>query len=170
MIFFLKYGKWIALAVVLGFLTIAYNVRVNGLIKAEVTKAVTERDSAWREAEKAAIAKADKAAREAEAAQAVKLAKIQADYQKEKANAQKADAARVAAVRAGSRLRIATGCTGAADVPGTTVPAAGSDAPAAAQFLGESDSAFLIGEAARADEIVRTLTACQAVITSDRSP
>lgn len=170
MSFLRLYWKWIALAAVLAALTIGYNVHVNGLIKDAVTEAVTERDGEWRKSEKAAVDAAIADARAKEAKQAAEFAALKVEYDKEKANAQKANAARVAAVRAGSRLRIPSGCTGAADVPGPSNSTAGSAPAAAAQFLGEADSAFLIGEAARADEVVRQLTACQSVITSDRSP
>lgn len=170
MTFFLAYWKWFAAAAVIGVLTIAYNLHVNGLIKAEVTKAVTERDTEWRKSEQKAVDAAIASAKMKEAKQSADFKAIEANYEKEKANAQKAADARVAAVRAGSRLRVSSGCTGAANVPGPATSPAGSPAPAAAQFLNESDSAFLLGEAARADEITRTLNTCQTILKTERLP
>ena len=166
--FLLLYWKYIAAAAVIGLGTIWYNAHVDGLIHAAVTKAVTERDADWRASEARAVqAEKDKAALK-EKDQAQKFAALQGDFTKEKTRADQAESARLAAVRAGSRLRIATGCTSTADVPGAATPAPGSNAPPAAQFLGESDSAFLIGEAVRANKIVRQLNLCQSTLLAER--
>lgn len=166
--FLLLYWKWIVGAILVASLVGYYNVHVNRLVKEAVTVAVTERDASWREAETKAVNAAKAEARAKEASQAKDFAALQKRFEQEKANADKADAARIAAVRAGSRLRISSGCTGAANVPSSASPAAGSDAPPAAQFLGEADSAFLIGEARRADKIVEQLNLCQSTLQSER--
>ncbi len=161
--------KWLVLAAVIGTIALAYNLHVNKLIKTAVDKAVTERDAEWRKSEQDAIAKANAAARAQEEAHGKALKALRTKYEKEVADAKsKADAA-ITAVHDGARLRIAAGCSSPADVPGASSGPAGSDGPAGAQFLGEADSAFLVGEAKRADEIARQLALCQATVTSDRS-
>lgn len=133
-----------------------------------VTKAVAERDDVWKKSEQDAIAKARAEAAAKDAEQAKAFAALKDDYEKEKDRADKADSARLAAVRAGARLRIPAGCSSAANVSSPAAAAAGSNDSPAAQFLGEADSAFLVGEAARADEVVRQLTLCQATLTRER--
>lgn len=168
MAFLLLYWKWIAAAAVIAALTIAYNVHVNRLIDKAVVKAVTERDAEWRASEEEAIQAAKERARAEEAGHKTALDAIAAQHEKEMNDANKKLAALNASVRAGARLRIASGCTSSGNASDAASPAGVGDGKAGAQFLGEADSAFLIGEAARADAIVRQLTQCQAVVIEDR--
>ncbi len=166
--FLLLYWKWIALAAFIGALAVAYNVHVDKLIHTAVTKAVTERDGEWRKSEAEAIAKADAVARATEEAHATALKALRTKYEKEVADGKaKADAA-IASVHAGYRLRIDAGCSGAGNDPQTPAAATGSDGPAGSGFLNEADSAFLLGEAKRADAVVNELHICQATVIEDR--
>lgn len=172
MAFILLYWKQIAIALLVAAavaaLSYAYNSHVDRLIDEAVTKAVTTTNANWEKAEQVAIAKAHAEAAAKEAEQAKAFASLQTDYQKEKDRADQADSARLAAIHNGSRLRIPSGCSSSPNVPNPPTSSAGSNGPPAAQFLGEADSAFLVGEAKRADEIVRQLNLCQATLTSER--
>lgn len=164
----LAYWKWIVAAALIAALSIAYNVHVDRLIDKAVVKAVTARDAEWRKAESDAITAARNAAKEIEARHVKDLADLGAIYEREMLSANKQVDARIASVHAGYRLRVTSGCTSAGNDSKAATAPTGSDGAAGAQFLGEADSAFLTGEAKRADDIVRQLHLCQATVISDR--
>jgi hypothetical protein len=67
----------------------------------------------------------------------------------------------------GARAGAARDCqAGAGKAPG---PAARSDGAAGGEFLSAAAGVFLLEEASRADEVVKQLTAAQAIILSDRT-
>jgi Bacteriophage Rz lysis protein len=101
-----------------------------------------------------------------ETAQSKAFQDLTAEHDKEKARADQAVTDRLAAIRGGARLR--ANCSSSPDVPSTANSTPGSDGSPKAGFLGEADSAFLVGEAARADEVVRELQLCQATLTQER--
>lgn len=166
--FIIANWKAFAAAALIGVVALFYNLHVDKLIRVAVTKAVTQRDGEWRKSEEAAIEAARKKAQATEAAHAKDLDEIEKKHRKEMEDATKQADARIASVHAGYRLRISAGCTGAGNGAQVAAAAPGSDGTAGAQFLSEADSAFLIGEAKRADDIVRQLRICQETIDSDR--
>lgn len=133
----------------------------------------------WQKRENQELAAANKrivdlteTVRAKESMHAVELANISAQYQKELQD-EKSKADRVIAdVRAGARkLRIPVASTYQACGSGEAgkAPAAPfrRDGEARAE-LSASASSFLIGLANEADQVVRQLTACQAIIMQDR--
>lgn len=103
--------------------------------------------------------------------QAKRLAGVSKTYQKELANAETAKIVALDAVRTGAlQLRLTDSRCEAGGSPAgqAAAGAGGRDGAAGGQFLGPTDSAFLIAEASRADAVTQQLTACQAVVTEDR--
>ena len=110
--------------------------------------------------------------REKEQALAGASAAVSKKYQKELANHETTKLAALAAVDAGTlRLRLTDSAECKADrssAAKTAATAGGRDGAAEGRFLGKADSAFLIAEASRANEIVGQLTACQDLLESER--
>ena len=131
----------------------------------------TEQQNADLRASNMALNDAHQKIRAHEQAAAEKVAAVSRGYQKDLENANRAKTTAMDALRASGGLRVAvTGCK--ADDAGTaeTASSAGRrDGGEATGLLDESASAFLIGEASRADAVVLQLRACQAVIKADRS-
>jgi prophage endopeptidase len=120
----------------------------------------------------AKILKLEQAARDAERRHAEDLEVISAGYQKELVNAKAQRDRDVSAARSGAlSLRFhAEGSGACAGGTGQTAAgAAGRDGPATAELPREV-AAGLFAIADDADEVVRQLSACQAVIRADRSP
>ena len=101
-----------------------------------------------------------------------KSAAVSKKYQRELANAETSKLAALAAVDAGTlRLRLtdSAGCTPDRGSTAEIASAAGRrNGDSEGRFLGKADSAFLVAEASRADAIVTQLSACQAVLASER--
>lgn len=123
----------------------------------------------------AGAAKADKlqaetAAREVERIHVDEMAAIAAQHEQEKQHALAEKDAVIAGLRDGTyRLRTRLAAAGAtADLAAQVGAAAGIGDGAAQTGLRIEDAEFLLSEASRADDVVRQLTACQAVIVSDR--
>lgn len=99
------------------------------------------------------------------------LAATSAAYQKDLQNAKIKNDAVVAGIRAGAvRLRdpgTRPVCTGGSAPDSATPGAVGHNGPTTGELSHEL-AEFLTSEAGRADDIVRQLTACQAVILDDR--
>lgn len=137
-----------------------------------VTAEYATRDLADERANQAAYASWNARNRAKEAEGAKRASTNAKAYQKELANAETAKIAALGAVRNGAlRLRLTdpTGCEadrGPAGSPGGT--GRGNDGGEKGRFLGETDSAFLIAEASRADAIVHQLASCQAIVRADR--
>lgn len=110
------------------------------------------------------------AARDAERFRVIEMATIDAQHTEELTNAKRETDAALAAVRSGElRLRNRFTCDAAA---GDGVPAtgasAGVDRAGEGSGLQREDAEFLVRLAAEADDVVRQLRACQAVIAADR--
>lgn len=167
MTFILLYWKYLAAAALIGLLTIAYNVHVDGLIKVEVTKAVLERDASWRDSEAKAIAKSRADAQVVEEAQQMAIAAINAQHQKEITDGKAQSARDVAAARSGAlRLRIpAPSCSSTADVSGA---AGGGNPSAATEALPSGLTERLLGLANAADDNIDALNSCWQIVASDR--
>lgn len=163
-----KLGRWSVIAALLAAVAFAvcWHERDVGWAERDVS-AKKEMDG-LQTALKGAVAQSQANAKRKEKSDAVAFAGLQDEYLKVLAVANQATNERDAAIRAGARLRIPSGCSGGADVPGSTATAPGSNGSAGAQFLGEADSAFLTGEAARADQVVRQLTLCQFTLNAER--
>lgn len=138
-----------------------------------------QRENAELVAANAKILQLEEKARAEEAAHAVALNKISADYQGA-LNDARAETKRLAdAARTGGfRLRVHAACPGTAPGAAGAASAApgGRDGPPAGELPGEAaatlsgaDAAFLIDLAGEADEVVRQLGACQAVVRADRA-
>ena len=111
--------------------------------------------------------------RAAESDHAANLAAIQADYQRKGQDANKKTDTLIAAARAGTfRLRDPSATVAKPsdrdNLPQSSPGARGCDDKTGTGLLGKADTVFLIGEASRADQIVRQLSACQSVIAADR--
>lgn len=93
-------------------------------------------------------------------------------YQKGLANAETSKLSAIAAVESGAlRLRLtdSADCKAGGNQPSeTTAGAERRNGDAEGRFLGKADSAFLIAEASRADSIVKQLSACQQILSSER--
>jgi prophage endopeptidase len=116
------------------------------------------------------LAALEAAARVKEQAAVVQIAAIEAQHQEQlKDEKSKSDAAtsdlRSGAVRLRNRFTCDAGASGG--VPDAATSTSGGDA-AASRGLQGADAELLIREAARADEIVLQLQACQAVVAADR--
>jgi prophage endopeptidase len=110
--------------------------------------------------------------RQVEQEKAEALSKVSAGYQKGLKDGESKKSAALDDLQSGAlRLRVnLAGCEAIGSA--TAKAAAGSvrrDGGAATGFLGQADSAFLVAEANRADDIARQLTACQAVVRADRT-
>lgn len=149
---------------------------VSGLLWMGYRHGVTTTDNAWqsrwdKQAADLAIARADaeRLARQAERNSALAMAAIDKAYQQGQADG-KAQADRtIADLRSGNaRLRERFTCPPAGnDMPDPTGTTGRSDA-GEARGLQRDDAEFLIRYAERADEVVRQLQACQAIIQQDR--
>lgn len=135
-------------------------------------------DAAWKTRENkeltgknAKILELTAAVRAAEVRNAEALNAISTQNQQELRNEREKHARDIAAVRAGIlRLRdvaARAGSCGAAPGP-AGAGAGGRDATAGAELSGAATE-FLLGEAARADEITRQLGRCQDVVRADRN-
>ena len=120
----------------------------------------------------ATINKLQTEARTKEAAYEAGMVALAGNYQKELKNEQDQSAADLAAVRAGAlslRDPFATGTLSAGpSSAGTITASAGSGHGAPGCELSQPTAEFLVGEADRADGIVRQLDACQAIVVQDR--
>lgn len=93
-------------------------------------------------------------------------------YQRGLANAETAKLAAIAGVESGSiRLRLndspnSTAC--GSEASATPSGSSGNNAAKGSQFLGPLDAAFLISFAAESDSVVRQLSACQQILSSER--
>lgn len=163
--------------IIVGFLVALIAVGAGGYLKGEHDGKTAEkaewqgRENTELTAANAKIFALEEGARKLEREHAQRLADISAKFEKDKANAAAQKERDIAAARAGAlSLRIPSPCKD----PG------GSDGGAAPASPGERDGAkttelpravteFLLGFADDADEVVDQLTACQAVISSDRA-
>lgn len=113
------------------------------------------------------------AARAAEKLKQDTLAALAADYEKDLENAENQRKADVAAARSGAiSLRdpgTGSACAGGSPASPATSGAGGGNGQAGGKLSSDATE-FLLSEADRADTIVRQLTACQAVVSADRSP
>lgn len=137
----------------------------------------TEERAAWQKRENtelvtanAAIKRLEEEARDTERRHAEDLNEISTGYQKELVNAKAQKDRDVAAARAGAlSLRIPSPCKGAdGGQAGTATTGAGGRDAAAGTELPREVTAGLFELADDADEVVRQLTACQAVVSADR--
>jgi hypothetical protein len=100
------------------------------------------------------------------------MADLDAKFTKEIHDAKVKSAADVAAVRAGTvRLRDRFTCDGAGGASGGAAAAGQSTGvgdAAAGRGLRQEDAAILVQESDRADNVVRQLSACQAIVVRDR--
>ncbi len=167
--FLLLYWKYLVAAAIVATLAVAYNWHVDKLIDTAVTKAVTERDGEWRKSEAKAIADADSRARAVEAKHAQDLQQLRGRYQRDIANAKVQHDKDVASANSGDlQLRIpAALCGSSGDGAKVAGSSSGSDGPETIQ-LPPTLTGDLFALADDADAIADQLTACQAVITSDR--
>lgn len=138
--------------------------------------------SAWLARENTSLTKAntrikelEEQARTKEREHAQNMAAVSAHYQKDLSHEKAAKDRAIADLRSGAlRLRIPLAqpaCTDGADGSGAPAPGTstvGRDGGTPAELSTEA-SEFLVGLANEADEVVRQLTACQAVITADRN-
>lgn len=115
-----------------------------------------------------------KQAREEEGHHAEMLFAISKDYEREIGNAKRARDLALDAVRSGAVVLRdpgirTSGCEGPRLGPAREAPAAaGKRNGAAAADLSREAGVFLLELASEADDVVRQLTACQAVVRSDR--
>ena len=98
---------------------------------------------------------------------------MQADHQKELANEQKQRDADVAAVNSGliklrDKYAACSTATRRSETSSATASSGVGNAEAGAE-LSKEFTQFLLGEANRADQIVKQLTACQAIVVADRN-
>jgi prophage endopeptidase len=108
----------------------------------------------------------EKMARNQERKHAIELYDISTKFILERAKGYEQRDQTIADLRAGTlRLRDKFRCK--ASLPGSSAAASGSDA-ASTGGLSDQDAEFLVREASRADAVVGQLTACQAVVKSDR--
>jgi prophage endopeptidase len=118
------------------------------------------------------IERLNREARAAERAHADNLAEIASKYEKDLQNAKSTRDAALAAVRAGKLVLRDPGaapCQGAgAGGPGEAPAGAGRRDGGAGSQLSAAFTQFLVDFASEADAVVRQLTACQAVVSSDR--
>ena len=146
----------------------------------EYTSGQQAERSAWLTKENTALSRAisrikelEEQARAAEAKHGQAMASISAQYQKDLKNERLAKDRAIDAVRRGE-LRLydpgtrATGDSGSGggQACSTDASAIGRDGATRSQ-LSESASEFLLALAGEADEVVRQLTACQAVVKAD---
>lgn len=115
-----------------------------------------------------ANADADRKAREAEQAHVAEIDRIAKNLIEERNRGFEERDKTISDLRAGTRrVRDRFKCPAGQPTAGSGTPAAGGHGGAQAG-LSDNDAEFLVREASRADEVVRQLTACQAVIRSDR--
>lgn len=115
-----------------------------------------------------ANAKADREAREAERAHTEEIDRIAVNLIEERNRGFQERDKIIADLRAGTvRMRSRFKCPAVRPAaPGAATAGSDGGTPAG---LSDADAEFLIRESARSDEIVRQLTACQAVIRADRA-
>lgn len=166
----------IGAAAVLGALFLIYRtIESNGCdrCRQEIEARYAQRDNDQLKAAHDRIQTLQNEARAAEAKRAADLAAISSWFQGKLSAQSKQHERDLAAVRDDSLVlrdpghtQPAANCGGSSQSQ-TGAPASGRDGEARAQ-LSDAAAGFLLGEANRADAIVNQLTACQAVITSDR--
>lgn len=128
------------------------------------------RENAELVAANAEILRLEEAARETEHRHAQELADISAGFEKDKADAAAQKDRDVAAARAGTlSLRIPSICKEAGGGTGSAIAASPGerDGPATTELPREI-TANLLALADDADEVVKQLTACQAIVKNDR--
>ena len=176
MTFILLYWKWFAAAAIVGMLTLFYNVHVDGVVKAAVTKAVTERDDQWRQKEQEAINKARADALVVEKAHQTALAAIQAQAKKDSDNAKlkakaQHDKDMADALSGRISLRVpASICASGPDVPGAASggnPAAGATIGLPPE-IGAGLYSLADDATAREFDVIGKLNTCWQIVASDR--
>lgn len=153
---------------------------LNGIAEEGYKAGVNDERAKWlaREAKELAAANAEidrlhREAREEEEHHAEMLAAVSKDYEKEIGNAKRTTKLALDAVRSGSLVLRDPGRTSGCESPrlgptGEATATAGKrDGPQGAD-LSATASVFLLELTGEADDVVRQLTACQAVILSDR--
>ena len=141
--------------------------------KGEVESAYAKRDNDALRAANAQIQALQTAARKKEADHSAQVVEISTKYQKDIANGKAKVAIIERSILDGAiRLRApyAATCPSASSTGSAGETGAGTSGRNDSERSGFSleTSRFLVGEANRADEVVRQLTACQAVVVSDR--
>jgi murein L,D-transpeptidase YcbB/YkuD len=100
------------------------------------------------------------------------VAAVGKKLQVERSNHETTKVASLAAIDAGTlRLRLSDSADCKAAGSGTPAPSSAtsrSNGDAEGRFLGKADSAFLVAEASRADQVVIQLQACQQVLIDER--
>ncbi len=163
--------------IIVGFLVALIAVGAGGYLKGEhdgttAEKAVWQkRDNDELRTANARILELEEQARSEERRHAEELAAISAGFEKEKANAAIQKDRDVAAARAGAlSLRIHSPCKDPGGSEGSAASAPASERDGAATIeLPREVTANLFALADDADEVVKQLTACQAVIKADRA-
>ncbi len=182
-IYFYFVGALLALGLLWG-LVHAWDSYTSGLVAQGKREGKAEADAAYKardnEQLQAVIAERDKLQRDKDTKEAdarVQVQRARNELLQEQENAKLLEENILARVADGSLQLRGTGsaqagsCTpsGGSGAPGATAgTAAGNNDAGQGGVLSASDSTFLIREALRADEVVRLLTTCQAVIVLDR--
>jgi len=129
------------------------------------------RDSEAAQKNLAKIRELSEAVRSKEQQKAEELAKVSESYQRELAQNEARKNALLDDVVSGRiRLYVNTRKDGDSGKPAgeTTPTACRCDGREEGGFLGQADTAFLVSEASRADQVAKQLGACQAVVRKDR--
>lgn len=129
------------------------------------------RDSEAAQKNLAKIRELSEAVRSKEQQKAEELAKVSESYQRELAQNEARKNALLDDVVSGRiRLYVNTRKDGDSGKPAgeTAATACRCDGREEGGFLGQADTAFLVGEASRADQVAKQLGACQAVVRKDR--
>lgn len=133
--------------------------------------AYLQRDNEAAQKNLAKIRELSQAVRSKEQQKAEELAKVSQNYQRELAQNEARKNALLDDVVSGRiRLYVNTRKDGDSGKPAgeTTATACRCDGREEGGFLGQADTAFLVGEASRADQVAKQLGACQAVARKDR--
>lgn len=133
--------------------------------------AYLQRDTEAAQKSLSKIRELSEAVRSKEQQKAHELAKVSESYQRELAQNEARKNALLDDVVSGRiRLYVNTRKDGDSGKPAgeTTASACRCDGREEGGFLGQADTAFLVSEASRADQVVKQLGACQAVVRKDR--
>lgn len=161
----MKAGDWIAIIAFLSIVGGIYTVggKVNDA-KWERRELALQQDAATK------IAAANLRIINNEREHAKQIATIAADYEAQKDIQSRRTDAVIADLRNRNlRLSIGATCASSGNAAATTAASTGSSDGATRAELSDTAAEFLIGEANRADAVVAQLTACQAVVASDRT-